>query len=70
MPIELTIQSTVLLSDIWMDKATWDEVFDGDLEALVELLEEDESAFLGECGGIRGLIVSAQWTEVQHAQES
>ena len=66
MPIELTIHKTVALSDIWCDKNTWDEEFEGNLDALVKLLNEDWLSIIEDCGGLKGLVQSARWKEINH----
>ncbi len=63
MPIELTLNSKVVLSNVWMDKECWEADYKFNIAALIELLEEDYYQALEDIGGFRGLIKSAEWKE-------
>ena len=70
--IEVKIEATVKLGDIWCDKLTWDEIFEGDLNGFIALLQEDWSSFIEEAGGLESLIKSAKWigrNEAENAPE-
>ena len=61
--LEITIEAKVVLPDYWMSKEEWDSAFKDDLDALIELFEEDTITLLEDCGGIKGLLKSARWVE-------
>ena len=60
--IKVIIEKTVILSE-WCDKEAWDDVFKNDQPAFIEFLEEDCMSFLEECGGLAGIIKSAEWID-------
>ena len=61
MPLKIYLRPHVILSDRWMNKEDWDEVYADNLEALRELLvSEDLSAFIDDAGGPE-IIQRAEW---------
>ena len=61
--IEIEIHKTVRLSGIWCSKEDFLELMEGGLDNFTEVLREDNSYFLEECGGISGLVTSARWVD-------
>lgn len=64
MPIKLIIHKEVILPDYWASKEEWDMLHSGELDGtLMDLLNEDVSSIIEECGGLEGLIQSMEWVE-------
>jgi len=63
MPLKIVLHKEVVLSDIWMDRKTFEQEFRHNLSKLAELFEEDIVTLIEEAGGIAGLLISAEWVE-------
>ena len=68
MPIQIKLEKTVTLGEIWIDKQAWNDWLNEKTnlrkDRLAELIEEDIAEFImRDCGGIKSMIKEVKWVD-------
>jgi len=63
MGLVVDLKAKVFLSDVWLDKGTFDEDYINDRQAFIAILSEDIFTFIEEAGGLEKIIENYYWKE-------